>query len=114
MTTRRLILIIGLITFLGLITAWQQIQTVRFGYQISEANQIKQRLIEEEKALEICVARLKSPEKLLARSTRMKVNLVYPEKWDLVDASKGDKIEPARTTERMATHHSTVEPTEDK
>ncbi|MBA7530876.1 hypothetical protein ES705_23087 [subsurface metagenome] len=111
MTTRRLILIIGLITFLGLITAWQQIQTLRLGYQISEANQTKKQLLDEEKALEICVARLKSPGNLLARSVRMKVNLVYPEKWGLVDASKGDKIEPVRTAEQMAAKN---QPTEDK
>ncbi|MBI4711888.1 MAG: hypothetical protein HY762_01075 [Planctomycetes bacterium] len=65
MHTKRLVIIIGLITFLGLITAWQQVQTIRWGYQISELATLRDKLFTGEQSIKIKLANLKSPQNLM-------------------------------------------------
>lgn len=81
MITKRFILIIALLTLLGFITAWQQIQTVRFGYKISEIEQYKKQLVEQRLNLTLRLAQLKSPQNLLAQAKVMKINFSYPQEW---------------------------------
>ncbi|MFH1230269.1 MAG: hypothetical protein V1709_02100 [Planctomycetota bacterium] len=66
---KRFLLVIGLITFMGFIAAWQQIQTVRLGYRISETNKFREQVINEQKILKLKFTSLKSPEHLLATET---------------------------------------------
>ena len=66
MHINRFFIIIGLITFLGLITAWQQIQTIRYGYHISTVIKAKEAAINDQKALTLKLTSIKSPQHLLA------------------------------------------------
>lgn len=91
MTTKRLMLIIAVVTFLALITAWQQVQTTRWSYRISEVTELKNQLKEEQKALEIQLTHVESPEQLLTLARLKEVNLVYPEKLSVVNIFKQAK-----------------------
>lgn len=76
--TKRLILIIALITFLALITVWQKIQTIRFGYTIPESTQVKEQLLRQNTFLTIQLSRLKSPDYLVAQAKTTELTLLYP------------------------------------
>ncbi|MEK7448119.1 MAG: hypothetical protein AAB019_01405 [Planctomycetota bacterium] len=88
MTTKRLIIIIILLTALGLITAWQQIQTVRYGYKITTTAQSQNQLLETRKNLEVKLAEVKSPENLVIKADALKIMLTYPKNWNIVDLSQ--------------------------
>ncbi|MBI5779009.1 MAG: hypothetical protein HZA49_06095 [Planctomycetes bacterium] len=79
MHINRLFIIIGLITFLGLITAWQQIQTIRYGYHISATTKAKEAAISEQKALTLKLTSIKSPQQLLASEAPSKTKMVSPD-----------------------------------
>ena len=80
MTHGRFVAIIVVVTFLGLITVWQQIQTVRWGYQISEAQSTKAQLVEEQKAISSQLSQTKSPQGLLGLARARQISLAYPRK----------------------------------
>ena len=82
MITKRVILIIALFTLFGFITVWQQIQTTRFGYKISELEQYKKQLVEQQLGFDVQLARLKSPPYLLAQGKLP--SFVYPPEWSRV------------------------------
>ena len=76
---RRLIIVIGLITLMGFIAAWQQIQTVRLGYHISNINKVREQVLNEQKILKLKFTSLKSPQHLLVTETSQNVKLTTPE-----------------------------------
>jgi len=76
---KRLLLVIGLITFMGFIAAWQQIQTVRLGYHISQTNKFREEVLNEQKILKLKLTSLKSPDHLLGMETSQNVTLTAPE-----------------------------------
>lgn len=88
MSTTRLMLIIALVTFLGLITAWQQIQTTRWGYCISEVMELKKQILEEKKTLEIQLTHIESPRQLLAMAQEKRITLDYPANLNIVNILK--------------------------
>lgn len=77
MTQKRLLVVIAVVTFLGLVTVWQQIQTMRWGYRISESTELKKQLVEEQKTLEIQLTNLTSPQQLLARAQDKGIKMAY-------------------------------------
>lgn len=77
MHSSRLVLVIVIITLLGLITAWQQIQTVRWGYQISHLGAVKQNLTTEHHAMQTKLASIKSPNNLIKTADSCQLKLVY-------------------------------------
>ena len=77
--TTRFILLVGIITFLALITVWQEVQSVRFGYNISELIKVQNALTRENINLAIQLAHLKSPDSLMNQAKTMQVALVYPQ-----------------------------------
>ncbi|MFA5793619.1 MAG: hypothetical protein WC980_00915 [Candidatus Brocadiia bacterium] len=77
MHVQRLILVIVVITLLGLITVWQQIQTVRLGYQISSFASLKQNLTTENHTLQTKLASTKSPLSLAKTADLSKLKLIY-------------------------------------
>lgn len=79
MHINRLFIIIGLITFLGLITAWQQIQTIRYGYHISATIKAKEAAINDQKTLTLKLTSIKSPQQLLASEASSKTKMVSPD-----------------------------------
>jgi hypothetical protein len=79
MHINRLFIIIGLITFLGLITAWQQTQTIRYGYHISTIIKAKEAAINDQKTLTLKLTSIKSPQHLLASEASSKNKMVSPE-----------------------------------
>jgi hypothetical protein len=76
--TTRFILLIVLITFLAMITVWQEVQSVRLGYSISDLIKQKNALIRENTSLTIQLAHLKSPDSLWNQAKIMQVDVVYP------------------------------------
>lgn len=76
---KRLLLVIGLITFMGFIAAWQQIQTVRLGYHISKTNKFMEDVLNEQKILKLKLTSLKSPDHLLVTEASQNVTLTAPE-----------------------------------
>jgi hypothetical protein len=76
--TTRFILLVGIITFLALITVWQEVQSVRFGYNISELIKVQNALTRDNINLTIQLARLKSPDSLMNQAKTMQVALGYP------------------------------------
>ena len=86
MITKRLILVIGLLTLLGFVAAWQQIQTTRFGYKISELEQCERQLVEQNLSLSVQLARLRSPESLLVHSKSL--DFVYPQEYQRLNQRK--------------------------
>ena len=87
MHINRLFIIIGLITFLGLITAWQQIQTIRYGYHISTIIKAKEAAINEQKTLTLKLTSIKSPQHLLASEMSSKTKMVSPELLNLKETN---------------------------
>ncbi|MDI6732904.1 MAG: hypothetical protein QME51_02075 [Planctomycetota bacterium] len=75
----RFYVIIGLITFLGLVTTWQQIQTVRYGYRISQINKVKEKVVNEQLSLKLELTTLKSPQHLLTSKSFLTLKMVHPE-----------------------------------
>jgi hypothetical protein len=68
MTIKRIFIIVALITSLGFITVWQQIQIVRQGYQISQLTKIKEEVSNSQRALKFKMTFLKSPQYLLSEN----------------------------------------------
>ncbi|MFH1228350.1 MAG: hypothetical protein V1701_10685 [Planctomycetota bacterium] len=77
MHVQRLVLLIVVITLLALITAWQQIQTVRIGYQISSFTALKQSLTTENHTFQTKLASIKSPLSLTKTADSSQLKLVY-------------------------------------
>ena len=86
MTHGRFVAIIVVVTFLGLVTVWQQIQTVRWGYQISEAQSLKTQLVEEQKTISSQLSQVKSPRGLLDLARARQIVLTYPQKLSRIKA----------------------------
>lgn len=77
MTYKRLLVVIAVIGFLGLVTTWQQIQTMRWGYRISEANELKKHLLEEQKNLEVQLSSVVAPQSLFALAQKRGIAIDY-------------------------------------
>lgn len=76
--TKRLILVIALVTFLALIAVWQKVQTIRFGYQISESTQVKEQLSRQNTFFTIQLTQSKSPDHLVTQAKNTELTLFYP------------------------------------
>lgn len=76
--TKRLILVIALVTFLALIAVWQKVQTIRFGYQISESTQVKKQLLRQNTFFTIQLTQSRSPDHLVTQAKTTKLTLFYP------------------------------------
>lgn len=100
MTTKRLIIIIVLLTALGLITAWQQIQTVRHGYKISNSVQTHKQLLEAQRDLDRKLARVKSPDYLVQQAEKRKMKLTFPDNWNIVNLNPTPEEEQEYFAER--------------
>lgn len=87
MHINRFLIIIGLATFLGLITAWQQIQSVRYGYQISIAAKAREAAINERQALTLKLTSIKSPQHLLPEESSARNKMISPELLNLKEAN---------------------------
>ena len=79
MNARRMVMLICMIAVLGLITAWQQIQSTRWAYRISEADELKKQVLEENKIIEIELAAAQSPKHLLTLAQEKNISLGYQE-----------------------------------
>ena len=79
MTQGRFVVIIVIVTFLGLVTVWQQVQTLQWGYNISETESAKKRIMEEHKTLSLQLSQVKSPPQLLELARTRQIILDYPQ-----------------------------------
>lgn len=87
MTYKRLLVVIAVIGFLGLVTTWQQIQTMRWGYRISEANELKKRFLEEQKNLEVQLSSIVAPQSLFALAQKKGIAMDYRSGPNMVKTS---------------------------
>jgi cell division protein FtsL len=71
-----------LLVCLGLV--WVRLQSVRSGYQLSTAQQVEERLIQEERELAIELATLTSPRRL-ERLARTRLGMQSPEPGQIVN-----------------------------
>jgi len=88
MTYRRLLLVIAVVGLLGLITAWQQIQTTRWGYRISAAVEMKKQLLEEEKNLMMELTSLTSPQQLVTLARQYGITVDYRSGQSVIPTQK--------------------------
>lgn len=77
MTQRRVLLVLAIVTFLAFVTVWQQIQTVRWGYRISEAMVAKKKLNEERETLRVELSSVTSPQQLFTLAQERKIMVGY-------------------------------------
>lgn len=87
MTQRRLLLVIAIVTCLGFITVWQQIQTTRWGYKISEANELKTQMKQEQESLRVQLTSLTSPKRLLTLAEQKDIEVGYNNGTSMVKVS---------------------------
>ena len=88
MHNKRLILLIVIITLLGLITAWQQIQTVRLGYRVSDLAVIKQKLTTQNHTLQTDLTAVKSPNRLRMTADTCQMKLIYSGEANLTEVKE--------------------------
>lgn len=89
MQLHRVALLVVLMILLGLLTVFQPIQTWRLGYRITALEQVRDRLVEENKKLELANSRLGTPEALLQRAASLDLGLAYPKRWSVIKVKKG-------------------------
>ncbi len=75
MSIYRFIIILAAVVGIGLFTVWQRIEAVRTGYRITELQDIKNRLDEDNRQLRMEVQRLQSTYELLSAADRLGVRL---------------------------------------
>ncbi|MDQ7780926.1 MAG: hypothetical protein RDV41_14610 [Planctomycetota bacterium] len=88
MRVHRLILLIIFVGLFGLWTVWQQVQTVRTGYKCDAARRRIETLRNEQHQLQFQVARLRSPEALMAKKAAFALDLSDPTGVSLVSAKE--------------------------
>ncbi len=79
----RLLLVFSLLLVLSISYLWVRLATVEVGYQISEANRQRYRLLEENRRLKMEVANLKSPGRI-ERIGREELGLHHPRGEEIV------------------------------
>jgi len=87
MTYKRLLLVIAVMAVLGLVTVWQQVQTMRWGYRISESVEAKKRLLEEQKNLDVELSAFTSPSQLLVLAQKKGIAMDYRLGVNMLDAT---------------------------
>ena len=78
-----LIIVICLGMALSLIYVWPHVHMTELEYQIAEAINVRQKLLEEKGKLKIEYATLKSPQRIEAIA-KAKLHMTYPETWQVV------------------------------
>lgn len=73
----RLIFLIAFIAILSLVYIWSRVQVVQYGYEINKLNHTVQRLVEENKKLQVEVSALRSPDRIQYLAEK-KLNMQMP------------------------------------
>lgn len=81
MKTSRPILLVALFLLVGLLTVWQQAETLRLGYRIRDREERVADLERERRRLESEVGRCRAPAALMERATALGVVLAVPQDW---------------------------------
>ncbi|MEK7467087.1 MAG: hypothetical protein AAB074_06695 [Planctomycetota bacterium] len=97
MKTSRPILLVALFLLVGLLTVWQQAETLRLGYRIRDREQRLAELERERRRLEAEVGRCKAPATLMDRATALGVDLVVPQDWRVLKPGQAAPL----TSERV-------------
>ena len=102
MDIHRLALLVLLLTVIGFITVFQQVRTWRQGYRINELREKRRELSEEQRRLELEVARARSGPALVVRAQELSVP-VAPQSYNVVRVEGRPRSVPAGTpVERKA------------
>ena len=105
MKTSRPILLVALFLLVGLLTVWQQAETLRLGYWIRDREQRLAELERERRRLEAEVGRCKAPAALMERATALGVVLAVPQEWRVLKPGQaapqtGERVVDARIPNR--------------
>lgn len=95
----RLALLVVLLTLVGFITVFQHLKTYRSGYRINELRDKQRLLQEEQRRLELDVARSMTSQHLLARAQALAVPVSLPGHYNVVRIDR-NRDDGARTVER--------------
>jgi hypothetical protein len=82
--TSRPILLVALFLLVGLLTVWQQAETLRLGYRIREREEKVAELERERRRLESEVGKCRAPQALKDRATALGVDLAVPQDWRIL------------------------------
>lgn len=81
MKTQRPVLLVTLFLLVGLLTVWQQAETLRLGYRIREREERLAELERGRRRLEAEVSRCRAPDRVLERAAALGVDLAVPNEW---------------------------------
>ncbi len=95
MDIRRLALLVLLLTVIGFITVFQQVKTWRQGYRINELREKRRKLQEEQRLLELAVARARSGPVLVERAQALAVPVTPPQSYNVVRVDGRSRPTPA-------------------
>ncbi len=84
MDLHRLAMLVVLLTLIGFITVFQQVRTWRLGYRINELREKKRLLQEEQRRMQLEVARGLSSASLMERAQALGVNVGTPSGYNVV------------------------------
>ena len=100
MKTQRPVLLVTLFLLVGLLTVWQQAETLRLGYRIREREERSAELGREQRRLEAEVSRCRAPERVLERAAALGVGLAVPGEWRVL--KPGQAAPQQEAPERLA------------
>jgi len=78
MSIRRFFLILALVIFLGMVCVYQHAQSVRAGYEINRLLARRKELLEQNRAAEYALLKMKSPAFIKSQIALMELDLVPP------------------------------------
>ncbi|NUN47360.1 MAG: hypothetical protein HUU15_00850 [Candidatus Brocadiae bacterium] len=99
MKTSRPVLLVTLFLLVGLLTVWQQAETLRLGYRIREREKRLSELGREKQRLEEEVSRARGTQRVLERAAAFGVDLAVPQEWRVL---KPGQAAPQGAQERVA------------
>jgi cell division protein FtsL len=91
---------VALFLLVGLLTVWQQAETLRLGYRIRERERRVEELERERRQLEADVSRSRDPQRVLERARALGVDLAVPQEWRVLKPGQGAPSEAVAQGER--------------
>jgi cell division protein FtsL len=91
--TSRPVLLVALFLLVGLLTVWQQAETLRLGYRIREREERLAELERDRRRLESEVSRCRDPKTVLERAKALGVDLAVPQDWRVLKPGQGAPVE---------------------
>ncbi|MCE9581195.1 MAG: hypothetical protein K8T20_01630 [Planctomycetes bacterium] len=105
MKTSRPILLVALFLLVGLLTVWQQAETLRLGYRIRDREETLARLERDRRRLESEVGKCRAPQTLKDRAVALGVDLAVPQDWRVLKPGQAAPQGEARVADARGGQH---------